>query len=248
MVLEVVDMHANEHVGQEEVLEDNTVLFTDLDQPDNGRNSPLFGLMISVQHWRSASNRRYWRVAGSLGFLLLLVMLLGLSNTLSFPLVKSFNTVLFPLALSSSSTASNPGHDGIACITDTALSPDSRYLAVLGYNHCPQKEYELGLVNLYDARSRRLVKQVTPDTVIESALDRSSQPMNRQFGVHPPPDFHAQVVPPLIYYWHVIWSPDGQRLALTFEIAARWLPVQGVVLITLQNWEMQVLLPHQVWA
>jgi hypothetical protein len=239
-------MHAFEHVEQEEVLGDNEVEFSDLDQPDNGRDGKPLGLAVSVLHWQSASQRRYRRWASSLGFLLLLVILLGLSNALSLPIVKSFKTVLLPPAFSSSSTASNPLHDGIACLADTALSSDSRYLAVLGYDHCPQKDYELGLVNLYDARSRRLVNQVTPDTVIESALDRSSPSLNRQYGEHPPPDFNAQVVPPLIYYWHVIWSPDGKRLALTFEIAARWLPVQGVVLITLQNWEMQVLLPHQV--
>jgi hypothetical protein len=246
--LEVVLMHVFEHVEQVEVQEENEVEFSDLDQPDNSRNGKPFGLVVSVLHWRNTSKRRFWRVASSFGFRLLLVMLLGLSNTLSFSILKSFNTALFPLTLSSSSTASNPVHDGIACITDTALSPDSRYIAVLGYYHCLQKGYELGLVNLYDAHSRSLVNQVSPDNVIESALDRSSQPVNRQFGEHPPPDLRAQTVTPLICYWHVIWSPDGQRLALTFEIAARWLPVQGVVLITLQNWEMQVLLPNHVWA
>jgi hypothetical protein len=237
-------MHADVHVEQEENIEDDEVEFTDLDQPDNVRNSKFSGLAVSALQWRSTSKRRYLRLASSLCFLLLLVILLSLSNTLSFSIVKSFKTVLFP-PTPSSSIASNPIHDGVACLADTASSPDSRYIAVLGYYKCPQEGYELGLVKLYDARSKQLVNQVTPDTVIESALDRSSTPLKHEYREHPPPDFHAQVVPPLIYYWHITWSPDGRRLALTFEITAQWPPEQGLVLINVQNWEMKVLIPHQ---
>lgn len=236
-------MHAIEQDEPEKYKEVNEVEFTDLDQPDNVKNGTFTELAVPGLQRQNTAKRRYLRLAGALGFVLLLVILLSVSNTLSFSIVKSFKTVLFPLT--SSSTASNAIHDGMTCVVDTVLSPDRRYIAVLGYYDCPQEDYELGVVKLYDARSKHLVDQVTPDNAIESALGRSSTQLTYSFGEHPPPDFHAQVAPALIYYWHVIWSPDSRRLAVTFEITAQWLPMPGVVVITIQNWEMRVLLLHQ---
>jgi WD40 repeat protein len=45
-----------------------------------------------------------------------------------------------------------------------------------------------------------------------------------------------------ISYEHVIWSPDGQRLAVTFELAAQHPSVPGVVLVSRDGEHVQVLL------
>ncbi len=50
---------------------------------------------------------------------------------------------------------------------------------------------------------------------------------------------------PLISYDHIIWSPDGQRLAVTFEGAAQQSSLHGVVLANRDGRNVQVLLQQQ---
>src|SRR5260370_2477557 len=100
----------------------------------------------------------------------------------------------------------------LRCLADTAWSPDNQRIAVLGYGvYCPQPQgqgqYVPGLVNVYDGHSAKLLAHVHPDPAILSAL-------KKQFK-----QFAGKQAAPFIYYHSILWSPDGQYLALLFFAA-----------------------------
>jgi WD40 repeat protein len=100
---------------------------------------------------------------------------------------------------------------------------------VLGYHeHCPEDDYSPGVLNLYNAHSRRLIAQLHPDTAIVRALARSVSYPQRQALV--------------ISYMHVIWSPNGHRIACTFNTLSVQPPVNGVVLMDTNGEHAQVLI------
>jgi WD40 repeat protein len=96
--------------------------------------------------------------------------------------------------------------DGLSCLMDTAWSPNSQQVAVLGYaTNCPdpQKPDVAGLINLYSARTATVVAHLHPDVVIQTAL--------KEYVTQPLSDF-------IINYASILWSPDGQQLAVAFDI------------------------------
>jgi len=99
----------------------------------------------------------------------------------------------------------------LRCLADTAWSPDNQQIAVLGYGvYCPQPQgqYVPGLVNVYDGHSAKLLAHVHPDTAIQSTL-------KKQFK-----QFAGKQASPFIYYQNILWSPDGQYLAVPFGAAS----------------------------
>src|SRR5947209_5999760 len=98
----------------------------------------------------------------------------------------------------------------LRCFVDTAWSPDNQHIAVLGYGvdcqHGTSPSVP-GLLNVYDGHSAKLLAQVHPDATILSTL-------KKQFK-----QFAGKQAPPFIYYQTILWSPDGQYLALLFATA-----------------------------
>ncbi len=241
---------------EQETVEDNgEVELTDLDPPHKTDSRASSWFRFALLTWqrppRKWHYRRYWRLASAPGILLLLVILCSLSHGFSLPILSSFRTALFSPARSSLAIAPPPSpplppQDGIACLADAAWSPDNHFIAVLGYQGCPKGKYVLGLVNLYAARSKQLVSQFKPGDAILHALNKAvSTPLRRSSGKQPPPDSAGGDTAPPISYGHVIWSPDGQRLAVTFELAAHQPSAHGVVLMSSDGEGAQVLLQHQ---
>jgi WD40 repeat protein len=90
------------------------------------------------------------------------------------------------------------------------------------------------------------VSQSKPDDVILHARNTGvSPPLRRSSGKQPPPDSAGGDAASPISYEHVIWSPDGHQLAVTFELAAQEPSVHGVVLMNSDGESAQVLLHHQ---
>jgi hypothetical protein len=178
-------------------------------------------------------------LGSTLGWLVLLVILFALNHgSLSF-VVNSFRTPHSLLSGASSSFAALPQVDGIACLADAALSADTHFIAVLGYRVCPKRSYIPGLVDVYDACSARLIRQVHPDGAIMRKFTESFPAGGRQAMQK------SGSGPPAIDYEQVIWSPDSQSLAFTFTLAARQPSLQGIMLVNRDGGSVQVVLQRQ---
>ena len=124
-------------------------------------------------------------------------------------------------------------------------SPDSQFIAVVGHSQtCSSVAYVPGLVNLYEAQTSKLLRQLHPDEVIVQALTRAlaspSEPVAR--GPQKQQGGGSGLV---ISYRHVIWSPDKQRLAFLFHLLAPSASLEGVVLMNRDGAHAQVVLAQQ---
>ncbi len=136
-----------------------------------------------------------------------LIIMLSVSGVFSFLLSRVAHQPASPS--SGSSDVLLFEQNTLRCLADTAWSPDNQQIAVLGYGvYCPQppgqSQYVPGLVNVYDGHSAKLLAHVHPDTAIQSTL-------KKQFK-----QFAGKQASPAIYYRNVLWSPDGQYLAVLF--------------------------------
>ena len=124
-------------------------------------------------------------------------------------------------------------------------SPDSTLIAVLGYSqNCSPVASVPGLVNLYEARTSQLLRQLHPDEAIVQTLNRSSGSVSEPSARMPQQKQGGGSVP-VISYLHVVWSPDTQRLAFTFHVAAPSPSLDGIVLMNRDGTQTQVLLDQQ---
>lgn len=132
-----------------------------------------------------------------------------------------------------------PEGDGLQCPHDISWSPDGREIAVLGTDGqkvvdtgsagstCPSLAPTLitqssgsahvpGLINIYDASAGRLLAQIRPDAKVvptihvPTAYLSYAQAQDKQFG------WTTNLFD--VNYTHVLWSHDGQRLAVTFTV------------------------------
>jgi hypothetical protein len=241
-----------EHVGRVpggtpmDHVEYDEVEFMDLDPSgDAGSSTSSWWASIVQERQRPPQrrrSRRRWQLGSAMGWLVLLVILFTLNHgSLSF-VVNSFRTPHSQLSGASSFFAARPPLpqvDGIACLADAALSPDTHFIAVLGYRVCPKHSYIPGLVDLYDACSARLIRQLHPDGAI----------MRKFTDSFPAGGRHAMQkggsAPPAIEYEQVIWSPDSQSLAFTFTLAAQQPSLHGIVLVNSDGGSEQVVLQRQ---
>lgn len=160
------------------------------------------------------SNRRIM-VASSLVLILALAASLGLYVATRAHPKRAVITPQTPL---------NPVVDGMNCDRDIAWSPDGSRIVVLGYKYdiqaqgqCPEDSpssylYEPGLIHLYDAKTKKLAVELHPDDLISSALHLPTvDTVTPMAGTR-----LSSPEPKVINYLHVLWSPDGTRLAITF--------------------------------
>jgi WD40 repeat protein len=233
--------------------EGDEVEIIDLEHHDSRRGSQCFWPVPFLLRWQCAPSRQYWRVMSTVGFVLLLVVLLNASSLFSSSLSLRFKGTFFsrsPLQslppLPASTLPTLPQQDGISCLSDATWSPDSHFIAVLGYQqNCSPELYVPGLVNLYEAHTGTLLTQVHPDGAILQALNQPLTAPPQQAFSSSPSRSTVDASGLAIHYVHVIWSPDSQRLAFTFTLAAQSSVMNGVVLMSRGGAHPQVWFQHQ---
>ncbi len=241
-------MNTSRRSEHEQEQDDLEIEITDLEQSSytkNGISSRFSRILLTWQH---PENRRHRHIAGISGTILLslLIVLLSLGPSLSSFIATSLHLNVATLpglvsnAYSSSDNSSNGSsisqQDGLACLVDAAWSPDGDYIAVLGYTQkCPQGNFVPARVNIYDVHTDKLVSHWTPDYAIARALYGTANFPARLRAIttrKPLPGTSGgfiSIAP--IYYSHILWSPDGQNLALTFTASTRLNSYGGVLLI-----------------
>jgi WD40 repeat protein len=233
---------------QERAAEDEEVKIIDLEPDVPLGESKSVRLTSALLRWQRSPQRRSWRLLGTVSFLLLLVVLLSVSHLSPSAIIQSYRSAYAPPARPSPSGSSlpvPPGRDGITCLRDAIWSPDNQFIAVLGYSQtCSDVAYVPGLVNLYEAQTGKLLRQLHPDDAIVQALKAAvaspGEPVAR--AAQQKQGARRWLV---ISYRHVIWSPDTQRLACTFRVEAPSLSLVGVVLMNREGAHAQVLLAQQ---
>lgn len=109
---------------------------------------------------------------------------------------------------------------GIACLRDEAWSPDSRYFAYAGSTSqdCGYSQYSPNAINIYRARDGTFVRQLKPDAAIFAALGQPAPPSGS-------PDAA------LLAYDFLLYSRDGQRFAVVFDLSDGTRTTRGVALV-----------------
>ena len=230
-------MKTPEQWQQEQIPEDEQIEIIDLGLPSPDGGGVSGWLSSTLLRWQRSAQRWHWQAGFSLT-LALLVAIFCLLNTASFAHVLA----LFPRPATFPAIArpspSQQEQDGMACLVDAAWSPDTRFIAVLGNRQdCGQPLGAPAVLNLYELHARPVLKR---QVSLDSAL------LARRFPLPFPNDHIGQgkALAAMIAYTHVLWSPDGHRLACTFFIQADP-PAHGVVLMNSDGAAPQVLLTQQ---
>ncbi|HEY7779283.1 MAG TPA: hypothetical protein VIC85_03640 [Ktedonobacterales bacterium] len=193
------------------------------DLADGPSTSP--GAVTSSAH-RDRTARRPPIPRGALGWRVLvpalLIILAVAGATLRFTLFAAHG----PANGASRLVPIIPGLDHLDCPRDVAWSPDQSRIAVLGYTgDCPSLQGPVGarqgpspvlhgVLDIYNTRSGRLVRQVLPDAAITAAV-RVPASVLAYLQAHPAP---GGTTPFDINYTHVLWSRDGRRFVVTFNL------------------------------
>jgi WD40 repeat protein len=147
--------------------------------------------------------------------------LLALLAKVHFQTSTSSPPRIVPEALAQSSAFS--------CVMDAAWSPNSDYIAILGYHHdCTSYTPEPGLMAVYDVHTNRKIEQIALDTPALQALH------------------HYSVTNVGIFYHSILWSPDGTRLAVLFSVASSVAPFEGILLVDRNDGHVKVMLYRDV--
>jgi hypothetical protein len=115
---------------------------------------------------------------------------------------------------------------GLDCIQDAAWSPNAQQVPLLGYGgQCPSDDpssymYQPGVLQIYSVVTGQLLHTILPDATVHALPDSPASPAD----VNPGTTISGTSKTVLVYT-HVLWSPDGSKLALTFAIMT-W-PGQG---------------------
>jgi WD40 repeat protein len=131
-----------------------------------------------------------------------------------------------------------PALDTLHCESDVAWAPDSRRVALIGYQQtCPQFEpqqynYFPGYLGVYDTQTGKSLAQINIDKPIQQALHLGAPIGATPANIIPQGTTDAQG----IQYRSVAWSPNGKQLAITFYVDEISTPnprhIEGVLLIS----------------
>src|SRR5215469_17115516 len=133
-------MHDKVPIEQEAMGEDLIVELTDLGLPDQSENRLPLSLASALLAWQRSPKTRPWvRWVSRVGIALLLILLFTLNNGFSLLIMKSLHAPVPP-----------PKSESSACLVDAAWSPDSRVIAVLGYQSTCSQAGATGVLTLYD--------------------------------------------------------------------------------------------------
>ena len=220
-----------EPVGRE-IQEDFEIEMTDLGLPDDIGSDRTARFAHAFLNWQRSLNRQHLRMGFvvCMGVLVVAVVIYNLSGYFSARLDSGQRP---PASSSSFSYAAFDEpvaqQDGMACVTDNAWSPDSRQVAVLGNERgCSQVDHQPGLLNIYSTNSAQAVKHLHLDTLILRALNE--RPLSHySLGLS-------------VAYMHVLWSPDGQWLAVSFVDTDQPPQFLGVLLVDVNGKYARVLL------
>jgi WD40 repeat protein len=255
-------MDTPRHSEYEQAPGDFEVEIIKLDPVDDAKTGLSSRFSRILLNWQRPENKRRRRMMGISGTILLslLIILLSFGPVLSSFIVNNlrlnFTSVpgLVSNSYSSSESTSNgptiPQQDGLACLVDAAWSPDGNSIAVLGYTQkCPQGNFVTARVNIYDVHTGKLALHWTPDYAIARTLSEISNVPARLRAIaarKPLPGSNGGFVSlSPIYYSRILWSPDGQNLALIFTASTRLGSFGGVLLIASVGNPAKVFLQHQ---
>lgn len=121
-----------------------------------------------------------------------------------------------PTGGANATIAVTPQPDGVACPAGAAWSPNDGFIAIIGYEtQCPDSDIGLGNVPgkfiIYETGKGHIVANVT------LSLDTLAQ----KIGVLLPTRISQQntLPSPTILYDAPIWSPDGKRIMIPFQVS-----------------------------
>jgi WD40 repeat protein len=231
--------------------ENDEIKINDLDPGKQPATGILARLESVFLYWQRPGKRRprLWLGTGLLVGLVcvLLAIIFSPATGLTALLASRWPQKGAQAALSLAVTPQPPSIDGIACPTQTAWSPDSTLIAVLGYTRsCATGAYVPAQVNLYDATNAHEVAHWQPDQAVLTALLHSPyvSPLTHALLNRKPDSTQAEdpSAAPDITYQQIIWSPDHTRLALSFLVTTRTITYAGVFLAKIDGSHTQVLL------
>jgi hypothetical protein len=252
-------------VEQEQAEEDFGVEITDLGKPNMAGRGISSWLVSSLLSWQRPENWRRFRLVSMfcIPYIFVLIVLLSIGNGLSFLIARTFrsDSGLHQTIKPRSNAYFIPGvapithyhvqqQDGLACLVDAQWSPDSSLIAVLGYQHdCPGVNGVPGILNIYNVHTGKLVAQWQTDDTILGILNPppiSSGTAVSSFGAATPKsvnDGENRIIG--FTYSDVLWSPDGQRLAITFLTFMERQRMHGVLLMDVDGRHSQLMLQSQ---
>jgi hypothetical protein len=258
-------MKEPEPIEQKQVEEDFGIEITDLDQPymtGSGISSWVASRLLA---WQRPEYWRRFRLVSlfCIPLIFVLVLLLSIGNSLSFLIAKTFRSdfELNQTVRPQSNSYFIPGvvpitryhvhqQDGLACLVDAQWSPDSSLIAVLGYQRdCPGVNGVPGILNIYNAHSGKLVAQWQTDDTILSILNPS--PISPRiavssFGAATPKSVNEGENKGIDFnYSRVLWSPGGQRLAITFSTIMQQQPLPALLLMDVDGEHIELMLQPQ---
>lgn len=225
----------------------------DLDPPEHAGNVLSARLGRLLLRWQRPENRRarLWLNNGLLTCLVLVLLIVLFSSSTG---LTSLLTAAWPFSAAQSSVPLNslsvsqafaPVVSEIRCPVDSAWSPDSSLIALLGYTQsCSQKAYTPAQIDLYAAASGRQVAQWSPDKAIIQAMQRFpgvSASMEDNLARKPNwVENHGAT--PVVYYTQILWSANHSRLALSFVATNYVFAYAGLLLANADGSQAQVLL------
>ena len=116
----------------------------------------------------------------------------------------------------------DPKASNVSCPMDIVWSPNGATVAILGYeSNCPisfpeQYSYHPGVIALYDLATGKVTNTIQPDPLVINALHLKPPTIATPAPYASPSD--KDISTQVVDYAHLLWSPDGKQLAVTFSV------------------------------